>query len=130
VTDDVIRWHLSGHDPDGHSFVAGVYPLLRDETCFFLAVDFDKAGWQQDAAAFLDACRRLNLPTALERSRSGQGAHVWFLASCRLTSPDRRGTRGYGHPMPRFLAADGYSSAVACESTSAANGPSLAHVTR
>jgi len=78
VTDDVIRWHLSGHDADGQSFVAGVYPLLRDETCFFLAVDFDKAGWQEDAAAFLDACRRLNLPTAIERSRSGQGAHVWF----------------------------------------------------
>jgi superfamily II DNA or RNA helicase/very-short-patch-repair endonuclease len=78
VTDDVIRWHLSGHDPDGQSFVAGVYPLLRDETCFFLAVDFDKAGWQEDAAAFLDACRRLNLPTAIERSRSGQGGHVWF----------------------------------------------------
>ena len=78
VTDDVIRWHLLGHDPDGQPFVAGVYPLLRDETCFFLAVDFDKAGWQEDAAAFLDACRRLNLPTAVERSRSGQGAHVWF----------------------------------------------------
>ena len=78
VTDDVIRWHLSGHDADGQPFVAGVYPLLLDETCFFLAVDFDKAGWREDAAAFLDACRRLNLPAALERSRSGQGAHVWF----------------------------------------------------
>jgi superfamily II DNA or RNA helicase/very-short-patch-repair endonuclease len=78
VTDDVIRWHLSGHDPDGQPFVAGVYPLLRDETCFFLAVDFDKTGWQEDAAAFLETCRRLKLPTALERSRSGQGAHVWF----------------------------------------------------
>src|SRR5688572_8638596 len=78
VTDDVIRRHLSGCDPDGQPFVAGVYPLLQDETCFFLAVDFDKAGWQEDAAAFLDACRRLNLQTAIERSRSGQGAHVWF----------------------------------------------------
>ena len=78
MTEDVIRWHLSGQDPDGQPFVAGVYPLLRDETCFFLAVDFDKAGWQEDAAAFLDACRRLKLPTAIERSRSGQGAHVWF----------------------------------------------------
>ena len=44
VTDDVIRWHLSGRDPEGQPFVAGVYPLLLDETCFFLAVDFDKAG--------------------------------------------------------------------------------------
>lgn len=78
VTDDVIRWHLSGSDPDGQPFVAGVYPLLQDETCFLLAVDFDKAGWREDATAFLEACRRLNLPAALERSRSGRGAHVWF----------------------------------------------------
>ena len=49
-----------------------------DETCFFLAVDFDKSNWREVAAAFLDACRRLNLPAALERSRSGRGAHVWF----------------------------------------------------
>jgi very-short-patch-repair endonuclease len=78
VTDDVIRWHLSGHDAAGQPFVAGVYPLLQDETCFFLAVDFDKAGWREDAAAFLEACRHLDLPAALERSRSGRGAHVWF----------------------------------------------------
>ena len=78
VTDEVIRWHLSGSDAEGQPFVAGVYPLLQDETCFFLAVDFDKAGWRDDATAFLEAARRLNLPAALERSRSGRGAHVWF----------------------------------------------------
>ena len=63
---------------NGSPFVAGVYPLLPDETCFFLAVDFDKAGWQEDVAAFLETCRRLTLPAAIERSRSGRGAHVWF----------------------------------------------------
>ena len=78
MTDAVIRWHLSGQDAEGEPFVAGVYPLLLDETCFFLAVDFDKAGWQQDALAFMSACRRLNLPAALERSRSGRGGHVWL----------------------------------------------------
>lgn len=78
VTDDVIRWHLSGSDAEGHPFVAGVYPLLLDETCFFLAVDFDKAGWREDTAAFLETCHQLNLAAALERSRSGRGAHVWF----------------------------------------------------
>jgi hypothetical protein len=78
VTDEVIRWHLSGRDAEGLPFVAGVYPLLQDETCFFLAVDFDTAGWREDAAALLEACQRLNLPAALERSRSGRGAHVWF----------------------------------------------------
>ena len=45
VTDEVIRWHLSGRDDAGQAFVAGVYPMLLDETCFFLAVDFDKSGW-------------------------------------------------------------------------------------
>lgn len=78
VTDEVIHWHLSGLDADSKAFVLGVYPLLQDETCWFLAIDFDKSGWQEDAAACLDTCRRLNLPAALERSRSGQGAHLWL----------------------------------------------------
>ena len=56
----------------------GVYALLQDETCFFLAVDFDEEDWQQDAAAFLETCRRLEAPAVLERSRSGNGGHVWF----------------------------------------------------
>src|SRR4026209_2145071 len=60
VTDDVIRWHLSGCDAEGQLFVAGVFPLLQDETSFFLAVDFDKADWREDAAAFLETCRHLN----------------------------------------------------------------------
>ncbi|HXH37201.1 MAG TPA: DEAD/DEAH box helicase family protein, partial [Thermoanaerobaculia bacterium] len=78
LTDDVVRWHLSGHDDDGQPFVVGVYPMLPDETCFFLAVDFDKTGWREDATAFLETCRRLNLPAVLERSRSGRGGHVWL----------------------------------------------------
>ena len=56
----------------------GVYPMLLDETCFFLAADFDKATWQDDVAAFLETCRQMNLPAALERSRSGRGGHIWF----------------------------------------------------
>jgi superfamily II DNA or RNA helicase len=78
VTDDVIRWHLSGHDDAGQPFVAGIYPMLRDEACFFLAADFDKTGWREDASAFAETCRQLNLPAAIERSRSGQGGHVWL----------------------------------------------------
>lgn len=78
VTDDVIRWHLCGIDDSGRDFVMGVYPMLLDETCFFLAVDFDKTTWLDDAAAFLETCRQMSLPVALERSRSGSGGHVWF----------------------------------------------------
>jgi superfamily II DNA or RNA helicase/very-short-patch-repair endonuclease len=78
ITDEVIRWHLSGQDAQGGDFVMGIYPMLQDETCFFLAVDFDREDWKQDAAAFLGTCRRLGVPLALERSRSGNGGHVWL----------------------------------------------------
>lgn len=81
VTDQVIRNHLQGFDPQdrpGHNFTIGVYPMLLDETCWFLAADFDKASWQDDARAFLETCSMLNVPAALERSRSGNGGHVWM----------------------------------------------------
>lgn len=78
VSDSVIRWHLSGVDDVGQPFVAGVYPLLPDETCFFVAADFDKADWEQDGLAVARTCRLLELPAVIERSRSGRGAHVWL----------------------------------------------------
>jgi superfamily II DNA or RNA helicase/very-short-patch-repair endonuclease len=81
VGDEVVRCHLSGHDSNGRDFVAGVYPMLLDETCFFLAIDFDKASWKDDATAFLETCRLMKLPAALERSRSGNGGHIWLFFS-------------------------------------------------
>ena len=59
----------------------GVYPMLLDETCFFVAADFDKKTWQDDGRAFLETCRQMNLPAALERSRSGNGGHIWLFFS-------------------------------------------------
>jgi len=52
--------------------------MLLDETCWFLAADFDKADWREDVAAFLETCRRVELPAVVERSRSGNGGHVWL----------------------------------------------------
>ena len=81
VTDQVMRNHLQGFDPQdrpGRNFTIGVYPMLPDETCWFLAADFDKASWQDDARAFLETCSMFNVPAALERSRSGNGGHVWM----------------------------------------------------
>ncbi|MCX6970547.1 MAG: DUF559 domain-containing protein [Verrucomicrobia bacterium] len=78
VTDEAIHWHLAGRDADDKPFVMGLYPMLRDETCFFLAVDFDGEGWRDDVAAFALACRGKRLPVAIERSRSGNGGHAWF----------------------------------------------------
>lgn len=74
--DDAAYWnHLAGEH------VMGVYPMLPDHTCWFLAVDFDKATWTEDVRAFIATCRRLDLPFVVERSRSGEGAHVWFFFS-------------------------------------------------
>ena len=78
VTDEVVRQHLSGRDAAGKEFVAGVYPLLADETCYFLAMDFDRDAWRDDVLAVMETCRLLEIPAALERSRSGNGGHVWF----------------------------------------------------
>ena len=72
LTDDVIHGHLVGEQ------TVGIYPLLQDETCWLLAVDFDKKAWQEDTVAFLAACSELTVPAALERSRSGKGGHVWI----------------------------------------------------
>jgi hypothetical protein len=81
VTDNAVRWHLLGQDDRGKLFAMGIYPLLPDETCLFLAVDFDGESWMGDATAFMDTCRKVGAHAALERSRSGNGAHAWFFFS-------------------------------------------------
>ncbi len=78
VTDQVVRWHLSGADDDGKPFTMGVYPMLLDESCRFLAVDFDGKRWSDDATAYLAVCARRGVPATLERSRSGNGGHIWL----------------------------------------------------
>ncbi len=75
LDDQVIYDHLAG------KHTAGLYPLLTDDTCGFLAVDFDGAEWEKDAAAFRKSCRELEIPAALEISRSGNGAHIWIFFS-------------------------------------------------
>ena len=78
VDDVSIERHLRGTDANGAPFVMGVYPMLADNTCSFLAADFDEGDWRRDAFAFRDACERHEIPVAIERSRSGNGAHVWI----------------------------------------------------
>ncbi|WP_424798455.1 TOTE conflict system archaeo-eukaryotic primase domain-containing protein, partial [Pseudomonas viridiflava] len=67
LTDEVVYRHLAGE------VVVGIYPLLSDDTCYFLAVDIDEAEWRDDSKAFVQSCHELNIPVALEVSRSGRG---------------------------------------------------------
>ena len=87
LDDAAIREHLTGRE------VLGVYPLLEDETCRFMAVDFDGATWREDAGAFAEALDELELAAHVEISRSGAGAHVWlfFDARVRVTQARRLG---------------------------------------
>jgi superfamily II DNA or RNA helicase len=83
LTEESIRNHLTGKQ------TIGLYPLLPDETCWFLAVDFDKRSWMADVAAFAATCRQFQVPVSVERSRSGHGAHAWLF---------------FDHPVPAATA--------------------------
>ncbi|MCL4462216.1 MAG: DEAD/DEAH box helicase [Nitrospirae bacterium] len=84
VTDQVIYGHLTG------KHTIGVYPLLGDDTCCFLSADFDEADWKADARAFIESCKELDIPAALEVSRSGNGAHVWIFFSDPVPAREAR----------------------------------------
>jgi superfamily II DNA or RNA helicase len=72
LNETAIENHLRGH------LVVGIYPMLPDDTCHFLAMDFDKADWQKDVTTVREVCLEFMVPISVERSRSGKGSHVWF----------------------------------------------------
>ncbi len=89
----MIASHLRGDESKSRidsDFVAGVYPLLFDETCWFLALDFDGESWAPDALAYLETCRAKGVPAALERSRSGNGGHIWIFFSESIPAREAR----------------------------------------
>lgn len=84
VTDDAILEHLKGRH------VMGIYPLLPDDTCWFLAIDFDEMQWQRDIGAVRDTCRNLGIAAYVERSRSGNGGHLWFFFNEAIPANEAR----------------------------------------
>jgi superfamily II DNA or RNA helicase len=85
LTDETIEEHLRGRAS------IGIYPLHTDDTCSFLACDLDGKTWKLDGLALLDACTDKGVPAVLERSRSGNGAHLWiFFASAVAAAAARR----------------------------------------
>lgn len=71
LTDDIIRQHLLGQ------ITVGVYPILPDNTSYFLAADFDHANWLDDCKNYRQEMADIGLAAYIERSRSGNGGHVW-----------------------------------------------------
>ncbi len=84
LSEHVIYDHLAGRH------TVGIYPLLEDDSCHFLAIDFDEADWRDDACAVISSCEELGVPAALEISRSGQGAHAWIFFASRVSARDAR----------------------------------------
>lgn len=97
LSDAVIYAHLAG------DHTIGVYPLLDDDSCHFLAIDFDEAEWREDVRAFADSCTDLGVPVAIETSRSGKGAHAWIFFAERVSARDARrlGTAIISHTCAR-----------------------------
>ena len=97
LSDSVIYDHLAG------KCTVGVYPLLADDSCHLLAVDFDEAEWKEDARAFAHSCLELGVPVSLEISRSGNGAHAWVFFANSVSARDARrlGTAIISHACAR-----------------------------
>jgi len=97
LSDAAIYAHLAG------DHTIGVYPLLEDDSCCFLAIDFDEAEWREDVRAFAGSCTDLDVPVAIETSRSGNGAHAWIFFAERVAARDARrlGTAIISHTCAR-----------------------------
>ncbi|WP_281225513.1 DEAD/DEAH box helicase [Flavobacterium aquiphilum] len=72
LTEREIEKHLNGEQH------IGIYPLLKENTSWFIVADFDKVQWVEDCKKFIIACNKMGIPAYLERSRSGKGGHVWI----------------------------------------------------
>jgi superfamily II DNA or RNA helicase len=80
LSDQVFYDHLSGKKS------IGIYPMHQDETCSFLAFDFDKQNWKDDVLAFAYVCKEHGVPISMERSQSGNGAHVWLFFAEKIAA--------------------------------------------
>lgn len=105
LDDETLKAHFLGRSSDG-SDVVGIYPLLADDTTKLLVADFDDGRWHEEACAYLHACRDLGVPAYLERSRSGNGGHVWIFFEKPVLAATARsiGFRAISLAMERYLA--------------------------
>lgn len=105
VDDGIVRSHLSGRTSGGSAETTiGVYALLPHDTCWFLAIDFDKHSWMEEISAFRQSARANGVPVAIERSRSGNGAHAWifFTEPVPASQARRLGTLLISETLDRY----------------------------
>ena len=113
---EIAHQHLTGR------IVAGIYPLLSDDTCWFLAVDFGKLTWFRPANRFRRRCEEQDLPCYVERSRSGNRAHVWIFFSEPVPARD---ARALGTSVLSHSAMEEYSIALPLQRTARDTGNSV-----
>lgn len=89
LTEKTVRAHLIGRDSYCRD-VAGIYPMMEDDSTWLLAADFDEEAWQEDVSAVRKTCGLFGITPAVERSRSGCGAHIWFFFSEPVPAADAR----------------------------------------
>lgn len=89
LTAKIIWAHMMGQDEFCRD-VVGIYPMLEDDRTWLLAVDFDEESWREDTSAFRETCLAFNITPAVERSRSGNGANIWFFFSEPVSAADAR----------------------------------------
>jgi len=89
LDEDGILSHLEGQE------VLGIYPLLLDNSSWFVAIDFDEGNWQNEVLKFYKQCLKHKLPAYIERSRSGNGAHVWIFFEQPILGYKSRGIIQY-----------------------------------
>ena len=84
LSDEIILKHLKGQE------TIGIYPMTDDQTCYFLAFDFDEENWKNDVIKFSETCLSHNIEHLVEISRSGKGAHLWMFFENEVLAKDAR----------------------------------------
>ncbi|MDR1521853.1 MAG: DEAD/DEAH box helicase family protein [Streptococcaceae bacterium] len=90
VTDKIVKDHLRGRDDKGRETFFGLYPIMPDNTVYFLVIDFDKKNWKTEVLAFVKMAKKFQLSPLLEISQSGNGCHTWFFFEKNVPAKDAR----------------------------------------
>ena len=84
LTKDIVKKHLIG------AYFIGIYPLLDDDSSYFIAIDLDGKNWKKDCRSFIDLFNSYSIPAYVEKSFSGNGCHIWIFFEDRYPAVKSR----------------------------------------